>query len=53
MFRLRDEKGRFRKNPPKTELIGASLPKGFISVFYAFTKPITVCLTKETMKLPL
>ena len=31
MSRLRDEKGRFLKNPPKTELTGASLPKGFIS----------------------
>ena len=31
MLRLRDEKGRFLKNPPKTELTGASLPKGFIS----------------------
>ena len=31
MSRLRDEKGRFLKNPPKTEVTGASLPKGFIS----------------------
>ena len=31
MSRLRDEKGRFRTNPPKTELTRASLPKGFIS----------------------
>ena len=31
MSRLRDEKGRFRTNPPKIELTGASLPKGFIS----------------------
>ena len=32
MSRLRDEKGRFRKTPPKIELTGASLPKGFISI---------------------
>ena len=31
MSRLRDEKGRFLKNPPKIEVTGASLPKGFIS----------------------
>ena len=31
MSRLRDEKGIFHKNPPKTELTGASIPKGFIS----------------------
>ena len=37
MSRLRDEKGRFLKNPPKTELTGASLPKGFISTVGSFT----------------
>ena len=31
MPRQRDEKGRFIKNPPKTEVTGASLPKGFSS----------------------
>ena len=32
MSRLRDEKGRFLKNPPKTALTGASLLKGFSTV---------------------
>ena len=32
MSRIRDEKGRFLKNPPKTALTGASLPKGFSTV---------------------
>ena len=36
MFKLRDEKGRFRKKPPKTELTGDSLPKGFISTVGSF-----------------
>ena len=31
MSRLRDKKGRFIKNPPKTEVTGPSFPKGFIS----------------------
>ena len=31
MSRQRDEKGRFIKNPPKTEVTGPSFPKGFIS----------------------
>ena len=36
MSRLRDEKGRFLKNPPKIEVTGASLPKGFISTVGSF-----------------
>ena len=31
MSRQRDEKGRFIKNPPKTEVTGPSFPKGFIT----------------------
>ena len=31
MSRQRDEKGRFIKNPLKTEVAGPSFPKGFIS----------------------
>ena len=36
MSRLRDEKGRFLKKTPKTEVTGASLPKGFISTVGSF-----------------
>ena len=36
MSRIRDDKGRFLKNPPKIEVTGASLPKGFISIVGSF-----------------
>ena len=47
MSRLRDEKGRFLKKPPKTEVIGASLLKGFISTVGSFKMSV-----EETSKGP-
>ena len=36
MSRQRDEKGRFIKNPPKTEVTRTSFPKGFITTVGTF-----------------
>ena len=36
MSRQRDEKGRFIKKPPKTEVTGPSFPKGFITTVGTF-----------------
>ena len=36
MSRQRDEKGRFIKNPPKTEVTGPYFPKGFITTMGTF-----------------
>ena len=47
MSRLRDEKGSYIQNPPKTEVIGASLPKGFIS-----TMGTSKMVEEETAKGP-
>ena len=44
---LRDEKGRYIKTPPKTEVTGASLPKGFIS-----TEGTSKMAEEETAKGP-
>jgi len=47
MSRQRDEKGRFIKNPPKTEVTGPSFPKGFIS-----TVGTSKMAEEETLKGP-